>query len=257
MKKYFFFLTLPLWFFAPLVVQAELQCWTPPYTTSLSVQNATQCASETGGVLYDTSANIWVTPSTCTICTDATTCQQVQSPRPSTPQPAPSNPTSPANSNAFCAGGTCTYTPLEPLPGLPQTFGGKDSFARIAGGSIKLFIWLGAIVAVVMIILGALTYMFSDIVPNKKRAIERIRGAMWGLLLLAASWLILNTINPQLTNFNLNINPIAQVQNTSTSAALSNTAPPTNDQITQCQNQTNTTQVCTIQNTQCECFPNI
>lgn len=156
------------------------------------------------------------------------------------------NTTSP-NPNAFCAGGSCTYTPLEPLPGMPSTFGGKnsnDSFASLAGGSIKLFIWLGAIVAVVMIILGALTYMFSDIVPNKKRAIDRIRGAMWGLLLLAASWLILNTINPQLTTFNLNINPAAPVTSGSvTSPVPTGLTPAARDA---CIAATNANKYCTI-----------
>jgi hypothetical protein len=86
---------------------------------------------------------------------------------------------------------------------------------------MRLFIWLGGIVAVVMIIIGALTYMFSDIVSNKSRAIARIRGAMWALVLLASSWLILNSINPQLVNLNLKINPAAPV--TSTSAGTPST----------------------------------
>jgi hypothetical protein len=137
---------------------------------------------------------------------------------PSTPTPT-SNPNQP-NPNAFCAGGSCTYTPLEPLPGLPATFGCKagdpncqNSFSSLVGGAIRLFIWLGAIVAVVVLILGALTYMFSDVITNKTRAIARIRNAMWGILILASSWLILNTINPQLVNLNLKLDPFAPVVN--------------------------------------------
>ncbi|HEV7449076.1 MAG TPA: pilin [Candidatus Paceibacterota bacterium] len=128
------------------------------------------------------------------------------------------------NPNAFCAGGTCTYTPLEPLPGFPTTFGGKNSNNSISteiGDALKIFIWLGAIVAVVILILGALTYMFSDVVTNKKNAIDRIRRAMWGILILGGSWLILNTINPQLVNLNLKIDPFAPI-NTSTNTPTTN-----------------------------------
>lgn len=56
-----------------------------------------------------------------------------------------------------------------------------------------------------MIVAGALTYMFSDVVGNKTKAIARIRNAMWGLVILVSSYLILVTINPELTTFNLNL----------------------------------------------------
>jgi hypothetical protein len=69
----------------------------------------------------------------------------------------------------------------------------------------KLLIGAGATIAIVMIVLGALTYMFSDIVGNKKKALDRIRGAMWAIVLLLSSYLILFTINPDLVQFKLNL----------------------------------------------------
>lgn len=105
----------------------------------------------------------------------------------------------------FCTGGSCTYEPLEPLPYLPNKYGPENSFASAIPGIFKLLIGAGATIAVVMIVLGALTYMFSDIVGNKKKALDRIRGAMWAIVLLVSSYLILSTINPELVTFNLKL----------------------------------------------------
>ncbi len=115
-------------------------------------------------------------------------------------------PTNGVNSNTFCTGGTCTYVPLEPLPGLPNTYGPQNSFASLIPSAFKLLIGAGAVIAVIMLVLGALTYMFSDIVGNKKKALDRIRGAMWAIVLLVSSYLILVTINPDLVKFTLNLN---------------------------------------------------
>jgi hypothetical protein len=126
---------------------------------------------------------------------------------------AQTQPAATQTATQFCTGGSCTYVPLEPLPFLPNCFGpncaaGKTngSFASLIGGSFKLLIGAGGVIAVVMIVLGALTYMFSDIVGNKKKALDRIRGAMWAVVLLVSSYLILYTINPELLTFNLNLN---------------------------------------------------
>lgn len=105
----------------------------------------------------------------------------------------------------FCTDGKCTYTSLEPLP-LP---GGKTldatTFPAYISGAFKLLLASGATIAVVMLVIGALTYMFSDVVGNKKKALDRIRGAMWAVLLLVCSYLILNTINPDLVTFRLDL----------------------------------------------------
>jgi hypothetical protein len=61
-------------------------------------------------------------------------------------------------------------------------------------------IGLGAILTFAMFIIGGIEYMVSS--GNEKRtkiAINRITSAVLGLVFLLASWLILNTINPQIT----------------------------------------------------------
>ncbi len=127
----------------------------------------------------------------------------------------------------FCTGGSCTYVPLEPINGLPGCYGpnppstcknaSTGSFASLIPATFKILIGGGAIIAVVMIVLGALTYMFSDVVGNKTKALSRIRNAMWAVVLLVSSYLILNTINPDLTKLSLTLNTSGNF-NTSPSA---------------------------------------
>lgn len=57
--------------------------------------------------------------------------------------------------------------------------------------------------AVLTIVVGGIMYMTTDVTETKGAAKERIMASFYGLLLLIASVLILNTINPDLLNFNL------------------------------------------------------
>ena len=147
-----------------------------------------------------------------------------------------------SDSNAFCKGGACTYVPLEPLPTLPGYYGpnppancvnpSTQSFASAMPSIFKLLIGAGALVAIIILVLGALTYMFSDIAGNKKRAIDRIRNAMWAIVLLLSSYLILYTVNPDLVMFKLDL---GGTSNFDASPAAPGTALP--QQMTQAQLQ--------------------
>lgn len=147
-----------------------------------------------------------------------------------------------SGSNAFCKGGACTYVPLEPLPTLPGCYGpnppancvnpSTQSFASAMPSIFKLLIGAGALVAIIILVLGALTYMFSDIAGNKKRAIDRIRNAMWAIVLLLSSYLILYTVNPDLVMFKLDL---GGTSNFDASPAAPGTALP--QQMTQAQLQ--------------------
>ncbi len=110
---------------------------------------------------------------------------------------------------SFCNGGTCTYTPLEPLPGQPASLTTGQQFGVYLGTAFKLFIVLGGMLAVGTFVFGGISYMVSDIVDKKDWARRKMQAAIWALLLLLASYLILNTINPSLTNFNCNLNPLS------------------------------------------------
>ena len=69
--------------------------------------------------------------------------------------------------------------------------------------SIYLFA-LGAIgvVALGALVFGGLTYMLSDTLTSKEEAKKWIWGAIGGLVLGFSSYLILNTINPDLVRIN-------------------------------------------------------
>lgn len=136
--------------------------------------------------------------------------------------------------------GSCSlgYTPLEPIPGITPANGAYDltsptGFARFINAIFTIFISAGALLAVLMLTLGGIQYMTASAINNKTRALERAQAAVWGLLLIAGIWLVLNTINPNLLNFNFIAcdpnNPVcsatARVNSTSSGgAAASNTS---------------------------------
>lgn len=100
----------------------------------------------------------------------------------------------------FCSGGTCAYTPLEPLSIWEDRYSGIGTYLQRA---FTLIISLGALFAVVMLVVAGIGYMFSESFIDIDKAKERAKAALWGLLLLGSSYLILYVINPQLLNFNL------------------------------------------------------
>ncbi len=88
------------------------------------------------------------------------------------------------------------YTLLEPIPGQPQN--SNPTFCALLNTLFTVLIYLGGMIAVLFLVLGGITYMVSEVVDKRSAARERIKAALWGLLLLLMSWIILNTINPQL-----------------------------------------------------------
>jgi len=95
------------------------------------------------------------------------------------------------------------YTPLAPLPGFTSIdVTDVSSLSIYLNTMIALFIGISAVLAVIMIVLGGIQYATSELISSKEAGKERIRNALFGLLLALGSWLILNTINPDLLNTN-------------------------------------------------------
>jgi hypothetical protein len=106
------------------------------------------------------------------------------------------------------------YVLLAPIPCDPQDDGCDPSgelkeydpsTSTNAIGSylnlmIKIFIGLCAVLAMIMIVVGGLEYMTSELISSKESGKQKITGAILGLLLALGSWAILNTINPELLN---------------------------------------------------------
>jgi len=66
---------------------------------------------------------------------------------------------------------------------------------------------LVSIAALGSLVIGGFMYMLSDTVTSKDKAKEYINGAIYGLILALAAYLILNTINPDLVNWSLSLPP--------------------------------------------------
>jgi len=96
------------------------------------------------------------------------------------------------------------YIPLEPLVGEDSK---QANFCQLLNLIFKTLIYLGGMAAVLFLVLGGITYMVSEVVDKRGAARERIKAAVLGLVLLLASWIILNTINPQLVTACSILNP--------------------------------------------------
>ena len=98
------------------------------------------------------------------------------------------------------------YKLLAPIPGLevaPKNLG--DYINTI----LKIAIGLCAALAVIMIVIGGITYMGTESIFGKTEAKSQITKAILGLLIALGSYAILNTINPDFLNTNINVKPVS------------------------------------------------
>jgi hypothetical protein len=213
----------------PSVAFADLQCYSS-VTAYSNVQNANQCFSDNpGAYLLDTSSNSWtdakgnkvggfgIQPVDPAIqaAANQVTCDLngfcVKSGVPvnqitQQPQTPPTYTPTTATASTNTGNGKLTYTPLEPLPGGDSSGSTYNSLSKYFSLMFNIFLSLGAMIAVVSLVFGGITYMISEVVDKKAAARRRITASFIGLGLLLTCWLILNTINPNLVHpciFNL------------------------------------------------------
>ncbi|HEV7424281.1 MAG TPA: D-alanyl-D-alanine carboxypeptidase family protein [Candidatus Paceibacterota bacterium] len=106
---------------------------------------------------------------------------------------------------------TSTYKFLAPLPcdnGTPGCPGGKLTTFDAGSNSnklgeylnimIRIFIGICAVLSVVMIVVGGIEWMTSELISSKEAGKEKIRNALFGLLIALGAYALLNTINPDL-----------------------------------------------------------
>lgn len=85
------------------------------------------------------------------------------------------------------------------LPGVNA--GTSPGVSSYLSSIYTLGVGLAGVLAVLMIVIGGIQYIGSGMSPSAKEdAKGRITNAILGLLLALASWLILNTINPNLVS---------------------------------------------------------
>jgi len=113
-----------------------------------------------------------------------------------------------------CVPQTSNYEFLAPLPDPFGTQGellknidtaGGNALGRYLNIIIRLAIGFAAVLAMIMIVMGGIQYMTSELVSSKEDGKNRINNALLGLLVALGAWLILFTINPALLNTNVNI----------------------------------------------------
>lgn len=99
------------------------------------------------------------------------------------------------------------YETLAPLPGTTISEGAKTTdMGTYLAGAIKLLLAIGASIAILMTVIGGTHYVAAGISPDaKSNAKKMIADAFIGLSLMLVSYLILNSINPKLVQFNLSL----------------------------------------------------
>ncbi|OGZ45102.1 MAG: hypothetical protein A3J54_04470 [Candidatus Ryanbacteria bacterium RIFCSPHIGHO2_02_FULL_45_13b] len=102
-----------------------------------------------------------------------------------------------------------TYKLLAPLPGGAQELPADGGFSLYAKEVFWFLLSAAAVLALVMLVIGGVEYVGSagntSLLGDAK---ARMTNALLGLLLALTSWLILNTINPDLVDSSLVIPPI-------------------------------------------------
>ncbi len=104
---------------------------------------------------------------------------------------------------------------FQPIVSVPLPTGGaletNTSLTDYLNGVFTLTIAFAAILGVVMMTFDGFQYMTSDVIGNKKKAIEGLQGAAFGLILLLLAYVILNVINPnilKIENLTKDLNPV-------------------------------------------------
>lgn len=92
------------------------------------------------------------------------------------------------------------FVALQPEGGVIT--GNETDFSGVLGQFFRIAISAAAILTVLMIAIGGFKYMGSDAYAQKEDAKDQLTKAILGLLIILGSVLILNTINPNILNFN-------------------------------------------------------
>jgi len=97
-----------------------------------------------------------------------------------------------------------TFTVSTAIPGSHAITTGPNGVAGIVANFYEFALLIGGIMALGAIVWGGVKYTWAAGNPSgQSEGKEWIKSALYGLLLLAGAYVILNTINPQLLNLGL------------------------------------------------------
>ena len=111
----------------------------------------------------------------------------------------------PAKIVQACTSNNQNYCLLAPLPGLGDQVDTTQGVGNYINTMIKITIGLISVLAVLMLVVGGIQYMFSNISHEIAGAKSRMTNAIFGLVLMLSSYLILNTINPKLVHITIGV----------------------------------------------------
>lgn len=101
------------------------------------------------------------------------------------------------------------YTLLEKLPVIG---GSVSGFGPYLIGMFKLLIGLAIVLAVLQLAIGGFEYLTTEAFTGKSDARKKIIDAIFGLILILSSYLILKTVNPDLVDQELIIPPVGNLK---------------------------------------------
>ncbi len=101
------------------------------------------------------------------------------------------------------------FVPLVGIPGVNADANINDYINALYALSISL----AALLAVIKIIIAGVKWMLSDMVTTISDAKKDIQGALLGLLIVISAVVVLNFINPQLTETDVFLAPVGQSAN--------------------------------------------
>ena len=102
------------------------------------------------------------------------------------------------------------YTLLEGLPYIGNK-GDAVTFTKYLSGAFRLAFGVAILLAVFQISYGGFKYLTEESFTGKTNAKSKISNAIFGLVLIFVSYLILNFINPDLVNINFEIPKVGKV----------------------------------------------
>lgn len=118
--------------------------------------------------------------------------------------PAVLNPTNPIITDQPGEGES--YKLLAPLPIFGSVFNASGkSFGDYLSIMFTFFVSFAGVLAVVMLIFGGIQYMSTDSLSGTESGRSKMYQAVYGLIIVLASYVILNTVNPNLVKFNFSI----------------------------------------------------
>ncbi len=125
-----------------------------------------------------------------------------------TDTPGDSNPAvlNPTNPTVEQPGEGESYKLLAPLPIFGSVFNASGkSFGEYLSIMFTFFVSFAGVLAVVMLIFGGIQYMSTDSLSGTESGRSKMYQAVFGLIIVLASYVILNTVNPNLVKFNFSI----------------------------------------------------